>query len=250
MQIKNITNTYYPKLNFGSNIRTVRNADNNIIHRNTTSFFRNDIIWDDLAQYIGDFYKDSDKVNIYCFGCSDGSEPYSLAASIKSNVSRFNKFFPIYASDYDDVIIESALKGEYRVLDREMCAMDEYTKGKWRSYFERSGYNGLRVKKSFKDFVRFKTEDITESADKIQKGPKIILCRNLWPYLSFDKKEKLMTKIKEKSDDKTLVIIGSFDNQSTKISDAFIQNGFVPVNYTDKKWLHAPSSNVWKKKTP
>ena len=60
----------------------------------------------------------------------------------------------------------------------------------------------------------------------------------------------MAVKIKEKSDDKTLVIIGSFDNQSTKISDAFIQNGFVPVNYTDKKWLHAPSSNVWKKKTP
>lgn len=100
---------------FTSNNRTIRDESGGIIHRNTTVMFRQDINWIDLANFLESYFRDSKKVDVYSFACSDGSEPYSLTASIKNECLNPNKFFPIMASDYDDEIIKEAKKGTLHI---------------------------------------------------------------------------------------------------------------------------------------
>ena len=67
--------SYLSKISFCANDREVKDKDNRVVHRNTTWFFRNDLVWDELAKYLDENFSDSRKVNVYSIGCSDGSEP-------------------------------------------------------------------------------------------------------------------------------------------------------------------------------
>ena len=89
---------------FTSNKRERGIKEDGTLNRNTTSFFRNDLIWGDFADLLIDKYKNENKVNVYCYACSDGSEPYSVAMLLISRLGLegAKKFFPIIAVDKDD----------------------------------------------------------------------------------------------------------------------------------------------------
>ena len=67
-------------------------------HMNNTSFFRLGRIWENFTNFIINKYKNTENVHVYNFGCSDGSEPLSLAMILKSKFNEFaSKFLPIIA---------------------------------------------------------------------------------------------------------------------------------------------------------
>lgn len=159
---------------FTSNNRTVRDESGSIIHRNTTVMFRQDINWIDLANFLESYFRDSKKVDVYSFACSDGSEPYSLTASIKNECLNPDKFFPIMASDYDDEIIKEAKKARYTLTNTEFDSMRRATRNKWDKYFNMLTSDTIEPNNKTKNCVNFKTEDIIDGLDKVKKARKLL----------------------------------------------------------------------------
>ena len=232
---------------FTSNNRTVRDESGSIIHRNTTVMFRQDINWIDLANFLESYFRDSKKVDVYSFACSDGSEPYSLTASIKNECLNPNKFFPIMASDYDDEIIKEAKKARYTLTNTEFDSMRRATRNKWDKYFNMLTSDTIEPNNKTKNCVNFKTEDIIDGLDKVKKGPKVIMARNFWPYLKSEDKAKILEKLKSKMDDDSLLIIGAFDQDAIKFDRELSSLGFEEVEYTDyTRWIGFEPHLVWK----
>ena len=92
---------------FQSIIRNVKDSEGNIKNSNTTCFFRQDLHWNEMATFMDRKYDKSEKVNVYSYGCSDGSEPMSLAVLLNQRFGyNARKFFPIMAKDNDDYILD------------------------------------------------------------------------------------------------------------------------------------------------
>ena len=117
MQVLSIQNNYnnkYSNPTFNSWIRRVEKVKENgtrvLTHCNTTGFFRADFGWKNGVDYLVEKYKNIPKVNVYNYGCSNGSEVYSLLMRLKSNYNNetFEKFTPVYAKDFDSVAISEA----------------------------------------------------------------------------------------------------------------------------------------------
>ena len=79
MKISSINNyqTYNKKISFGTIERIVyqpkENGGNKIRYRNNSYIFREDLDWNNLINHIT---RDNKPRKIYCYACSDGSEPY------------------------------------------------------------------------------------------------------------------------------------------------------------------------------
>lgn len=85
-----------------------------------TEFFRQNNLYRDLENLIlPDFLSNSNKItnglNIWSVGCSDGREPYSVAALIYNWLEKFNHNIElkIRASDINEKMISQAKKGIY-----------------------------------------------------------------------------------------------------------------------------------------
>ena len=68
-----------------------------ILVSNSTNFFRNDLPWNTLGKTLDELYPKGEKVNVFNFACSDGSEPYSLAICLMEQLGEdgAKRFFPI-----------------------------------------------------------------------------------------------------------------------------------------------------------
>ena len=83
-------------------------------YKNHTTFFRNDRFWNGLTYFLTEHFKNTKKVNVYSFGCSDGSEPYTfIMRMLNSFEKKPEKFFPIIARDFDSEAIQRAKRNNY-----------------------------------------------------------------------------------------------------------------------------------------
>ena len=112
-----IKNNYGFVPSFGSIERTVFDNSKkgyNILYRNTTCLFREDINWNILLNQI---IKSETPKKIYCYACSDGSEPYSLAMALISKLGyeKAKQYFPIVSRDIDLPMINRAKSGSISI---------------------------------------------------------------------------------------------------------------------------------------
>ena len=222
MKINTITTS---KLNytpaFKSNNRTVRDKNGQFLYRNTTSFFREDLIWDKFVELIKEKYKNTDKVNIMCYACSDGSEPMSLAMLLRENFGEeAEKFFPIIAKDIDSTVIYTA-KGDYVNMDyADFETINKYTGGNFEKYFKRPlGGIGIeydyliRMNPLFKKMINYSIADITKDVSNIPPENTIIFCRNFWPYIeSAQERTQLVNNLAQQLKTNCTIVIGNFDD--------------------------------------
>ena len=59
-------------------------------NRNNTCFFRDGDFIKNLTDMLSEKFKDIPKVNVYCFGCSDGSEALSFIMNMLANTKEIN----------------------------------------------------------------------------------------------------------------------------------------------------------------
>lgn len=240
--------SYTSKIPFGANTREVRGLDNKVIHRNTTWFFRSDLVWDDLAAYMDENFKNSKKVDVYSIGCSDGSEPYSLATILRLKSANPAKFLPIMASDYDSEIIKTVEKGVYPVTIGERSALIRNTGGRLYNYFENDGPNFIKPKKNIKKDVNFSISDAISTVEEAKYGDNVFLCRNFWPYLRFNDRIKLIKRLKEKMNENSLLVIGTYDRHAAMLDRTLQSQGFKNIEYAPE---HSGTDmhyyTVWKK---
>lgn len=244
----NITNYNYYAPSFKANERTVKNQNGFVVHRNTTRMFRNDIEWNDFSSFLENHFKDAKKVNVYCFGCSDGSEPYSLVTSLKENSQNAEKFFPIHASDYDEEIIKIAKQGKYTLNNTEFDTMKRYTNDNWQKYFKMTDRMTFEPNEELKRNVDFHTENAITGMEKLQKGPKVIMIRNFLTYLSGEDKQKLLKNLAEVADKDTIIVTGAFDQQGIMLDRELVSSGYKPIEYTDgDDWSSFQPKVLWQK---
>ncbi|MBR3605746.1 MAG: hypothetical protein IKL52_06940 [Candidatus Gastranaerophilales bacterium] len=192
--------------------------DVRMVASNSTSFFRRDIDWKSIGSTFDSQFPKG-KVNIYDFACSDGSEAYSLIITLIEQLGekKAQRFFPIVASDIDGEIISMANSGKIMATQTDLFLMGNIIKdGKIKKYFSVTELGGdqylLSPKRILTKNVVFKQQPISRGLDEIQKDEQnIILARNFWKYLSREEMATASWKIGEKTNDKTLLVVGNFD---------------------------------------
>lgn len=243
MQILPISDIHYQTC-FKSNERAVKNSEGDILYKTTTYFFRNDTDWDNLIEFLCNKYKNTEKINVYSYGCSNGMEPYSFLLNLLSfRPKMLEKCTPVIAKDIDMKNIEMAKQGDYEIDSHDLFTLDYQTCGKYKKYFdcqERYNVSGpdiiLTAKNNIKEHINFEQGDIFEDIKKLPNKNTVIFCKNFWPYLTPEKRELLAKNLSEQFDKTCTIIIGDFDKYYSDAEKLFKKNNLRKYPYMDYVW--------------
>ena len=224
--------------------RSNKNFFGNSVIRTSTNVLREDLSWNDLAKYVISHFNCKNKINTYSLASSDGSEAFSYVVSIMENSlsSANSKFFPVKASDIDKEVLKTAKSGRINVYGIEFAMaarlfgidLTKYLKGKDVSVMingdiisESDTISSYTVVPEIKNKVEFKQSDIlTELKNLKDEGNSVVLCRNVFPYLSYKYVDEVIKTAKEKLNSGSLFVIGNFDRESRYIDQKLLDNGF------------------------
>lgn len=176
-------------------------------------------------------YKNAEKVNIYCYACSEGAEPFSLAMlllktlkdqGIKDIQKEFKKFFPIIASDIDEEILKNPKQGIIKlsrsdikrietILGKDYSDFIEFDNNFQYSDFHKEWVCNGKIKPILKDKVIFKTADIRSDILNIKGNNNVILCRNFWTHLLKTDQQELAKNLFKNIGENSMCIIGEHD---------------------------------------
>lgn len=246
MKLQSIHNNLYQRnLSFQSWHREVYNhAKNEYIvdlhHRNDTEFFRDSEFWAQFSYFLVNTYKDTPKVNVYSYGCSDGSEPYTFVMRMLSMYpeAEAKKFLPIIAKDYDKAAIKKAVeREEYFIQSYEKADIEYYTKGCYKRFFHTNKPYGSCEYASVKDElfnnVKFNVANIEKDYTNIVPQNSVVIARNFWPYIeSWSQRQKVLNNLGSRLREKSFLVIGIYDQKGTcwKIDNQILDAGFKRTN--------------------
>ncbi len=155
---------------------------------NASEFFRDREAFDLLREELQSLSSETTDLRIWCCGCANGEEPYSLAMllweclpSEKRNKAR------IFATDIDSEAIQSARRATYR--EDSLTNLSSNIREKY--FFKTNGE--YKVKYSLRNMIRFGKLDIIQ-APSISKID-ILFCRNLFIYFEKGLQEKIFKKL-------------------------------------------------------
>lgn len=205
----------------------LKNENGEIFNRRKTYMFRNDISsWAELGNYFEKRFDKFDKVNVYCYACSTGEEPYSLSILLLSKFkSMAGKFFPIIAKDINKGLIEENIEKQQ---NGNIAVNNGYTKGRkslkiraseMQQYIQRKGrYKEYEIlSNDVIKPVKFSYGNILDDINNIDKNnPSIVMCRNMWPYVDPEQYDKFAQNLYQKLQKGSVVIIGDYDCDGQK----------------------------------
>ncbi len=242
MNISPITNFYTKKPNFTSTRRTeyYLNPDSkntgdtfvseiydpnnfSVKNSNVSVFFREDIEddvmcnWKDFVRKLYSALPKDEKINIYDFASSDGSEAYSLIISLIETLGEkeAKRFLPIKAYDMDEGIVKRA-KSNFIYADYEdIRRIEDYTGGKLDKYFylakEKNGDCLLLVRPILSSNVEFQQAKIQDEVKNLNKPNSMIFARNMWKYLPLEDRISTFKELYNTMDDSSRIFLGDFD---------------------------------------
>ena len=210
------------------------------ISTNNTSFFRAELEWNKFTDFLIKKYQHTDKVNIHCYACSDGAEPFSLAILlIKKLGEGAKKFFPIIASDIDPKILENPKKGKVILSDCDIVNIEDELGTDYSKFIKHNDdfkllkeYNAHdevcegTVSPEVRKAVVFKSYDIMDNITNIPAQNTVVMARNFWPYLPEEKQQSLAKKIANQLSDTSTLVLGTFDKRESSAINAITDNGF------------------------
>lgn len=204
-------------LSFNSNKRTVY-KNGKVLYKNKTNFFREDLNWKNLALFLSEKYQNVDKVNVFNFACSDGSEPYSLAVVLMEYLGLDAlKFFPIQASDIDEEIIAKAKCGPCNITVRDLYQINQMTKDDYGKYFQahppenKNYYMAVTPKPPINRAIEFSQGNILDGLDELPEHNNVVFARNFWCYLDEENRNKMIRKFIDILDKTSSLIIGELE---------------------------------------
>ena len=122
------TNKAY--INFRSTREHIVNSAGKAINCHYTNLNRTDLDWNKFAEFLADRFGKEKEIRINLFGCSDGSEVYTLMLAIKKLPQAFVNKFKIFASDISEKMIQSVKKGEIFLHDIRLKMFENLQKKK------------------------------------------------------------------------------------------------------------------------
>lgn len=149
---------------------------------NVSEFFRNKEMFGELECKIRDVLNvNTRNLKIWSAGCSNGSEPYTLAILLDRLTP--GKRHTILATDIDITILETARKGIYTgndIKNVDISLRDKYFK-------QIDGKHEIR--EDIKSRVTFRKHDLI--LDNYEDGFDLILCRNVVIYFTQEAKNDI-----------------------------------------------------------
>src|SRR5574344_1445895 len=214
------------------------------VNCNYTNIFRSDIDWDKFVDYLDTKYKNVNKANIYCYACSDGSEPYSLAIKLidKLGMEKAQKFFPIQARDIDNKQIDIAKQGVLYLYSGDIKSIDDNLSNlKFNQIFRQNKnmYSSIQrnilfvpcdINPEIKKCVEFSQGDITKDIQDLDLNNSTLIFRNAWTYLSLERQEELAKTISNKLEKSSCVLIGNSDILKSNASEYLSKTRLKPID--------------------
>lgn len=230
-------NNKYSQPSFGIWTRGVykqaQNGVSELTYRNDTMFFRDPEFWRKFTELLEKKFEEIAKANVYCYGCSDGSEAYTFAMSVMSKGENFaNKFLPVIARDIDSEAVVKGLNNDYEMTRTEFANISFLAKTSPSDYFRYSMYDletYQRTKAEVLEVLRKKVTigigDIFEDYKNINPQNAIVLARNFWPYIEdLSKRSEFFKNLYSHLNEGSLFVIGNFDISNIPGRDCFIGN--------------------------
>jgi len=192
-------------------------------HSNYTYFFREDVAknWRDFINIIEKHFQNAQKVNVFNFACSDGTETYSFLMTLLDELgeNEAEKFLPIHAYDIDKKILTTATEGKIFCSDEDGCRISKNIPNY--SNYCKVYYGSKRddlplyfvPNKKLSSSISFNEGDFAQKIDELPAKNNLIMCRNMWYYLGEDRILDILCKLQEKIDESSLVVIGDFDRK-------------------------------------
>lgn len=217
-----------------------------LLYSNYTSFFRTDLdkryddevlAWEELRGVLREQFGKADCVHTYDFACSDGSEAYSLALCLTDEFKdESSKFFPIFALDFDSLMINRAKSAKIPCTRQDILRMCENLSFSTQDEFliEEANSNNSRYRYVFcpseklSSKINFKLGRIEDEIGNVEKSNSLVFCRNVWPYFDRDDAVELLNKLLDKLDSSSLLVIGQFDMTKT-VKQTLLNNGYYSV---------------------
>jgi chemotaxis protein methyltransferase CheR len=153
-------------------------------HHHYTCFYRSPQQLEALAGPVLEFLLQHHRtrpLNITVFGCSNGAEPYTIAAYLMQRAPQVD--FHIQASDIDFKMIQLATTGEYtesEVTSRSGAPPSFYTFA-----FDRTGER-YKIKPAIRSRVTFQQKSITDDALSTTGLSDIVFAQNIFFHLDPD----------------------------------------------------------------
>ena len=172
-------------------------------------------------------------INLY--GCSDGSDAYTLALTLLYVLKEKSlKFFPIIASDISKEMIDLAQKGQIYLHKEDLSFLKSLDSLKYfeRNYsFPSTKSGGIEfflhdVKQPLRDCINFSQKDVLEDVKKKSFVNEVFLFRNGWGFNTLKAQDEIAKSLYQASNSKTLVVIGQSDLYKSGASDFLQINGF------------------------
>ena len=157
---------------------------------NKTSFFRERVHFDYIADHLIPYWSQRRDVRIWSAGCSSGEEPYSLSMLL------FDKYAAasssrILATDISDSILEQARTGIYHANQVEDVPSHYKI-----AYMQKKDGEHYSVKPDVRSTIRF--ANLNLMGNWPMKGPfDLILCRNVMIYFDRQTQERLINRYYE-----------------------------------------------------
>lgn len=178
---------------------------------NLTRFFREAHHFEHLIQEalppLVERAKNGERIRIWSAGCSDGQEPYSIAAILLSLLPNANNYdIKILASDIDRKMVNHGRMGEYRANIMEK--MPEKLRTKHFSAIETPQGKMYRASEDMKNLVAFRELNLNMNRWPMKGKFEIIFCRNVVIYFNEETKIKLWQQFESYLADPGYLYIG------------------------------------------
>ena len=164
--------------------------------------------------YINAYYKmlpenASSVINVWCIGCGQGYEAYSLAVLLKMRYPRAH--VKIYANDSDLLAISNAPM---------LSVPDDIASGIYEPHITKTASGNLTFSKEIKDMILFEYHDCTHQ--NAVPDVDIIVARDVLSFMNPNVQRTLIEEFREKLKDSGLIILGH--NEAMPKQDGWLRN--------------------------
>ena len=190
---------------------------------NVTEMFRDPLFFLALREKVIPYLKTFPFIKIWSAGSSTGEEVYSLAILLKEE-GLYDKTM-IYATDFNDVVLDLAKKGIYSIDNIKKHTLNYQKSGGKTSFgnYYHADYDLAIFDKSLKENIVFANHNLV--TDEIFGEMNLILCRNVLIYFNMELQDRVFTLFKDSLRTNGILALGSRET----IEFSSIAKDFVPM---------------------
>ncbi len=177
-----------------------------------TELFRDPFVYRKLTETVFPVLKTYPFIRIWHAGCATGEEVYSLAILLKENNMYDNA--RIYATDFNDVALETAKRGIYKIENVKQCIINYQNSGGSNSFSEyyNAKYDSISISNSLKKNITFANHNLV--TDSVFGEMNLVLCRNVLIYFDKELQNRVLELISDSLVNGGFLCLGTMESLS------------------------------------